>query len=124
MPAAAAAGGESLLRGERIRRRPEYLRAYRRGRRRAGAFVILHFTPNELGLPRLGVTVSKKVGNSVVRHRVKRRIVETFRRLPSRRELGAWDVVVHVKPEAAGAAFAALRGDVEGLLRGLAAGRR
>jgi ribonuclease P protein component len=115
---------ERLRRGERVRRRGEYLRAYRRGRRRSGALVMLHFAPNADGVARLGVTVSRKVGNSVVRHRLKRRIVEIFRRAPARATLPAWDFVVHVKPEAAAADFAALRHEIEWLLRGAAEGRR
>jgi ribonuclease P protein component len=107
-----------------VRRRSEYLRAYRRGRRRSGALVTLHFAPNDDGRRAAGVTVSRKVGNSVVRHRLKRRIVEVFRRAPARAGLPAWDFVVHVKPEAAGADFAALRHEIEGLLRGAAEGRR
>ena len=126
-PAPVAAGpldGERLRRSERVRRRGDYLRAYRRGRRRSSALVILHFAPNDAARARLGVTVSRKVGNSVVRHRLKRRIVETFRRSPGRAALPAWDFVVHVKPEAAAAEFAALRQEIEGLLRGAAEGRR
>jgi len=86
--------------------------------------MILHYVPNDGTQARLGVTVSRKVGNSVVRHRLKRRIVEIFRRAPGRAALPAWDFVVHVKPEAAAADFAALRHEIEGLLRGAAEGRR
>ena len=125
-PAGAATppAGERLRRGERVRRRGEYLRAYRRGRRRSGALATLHFAPNDAAAARLGVTVSRKVGNSVVRHRLKRRIVEAFRRSPGRAALPAWDFVVHLKPEAAAADFAALRHEVEALLRGAAGARR
>lgn len=84
----------------------------------------LHFVASEAAAARLGVTVSRKVGNSVVRHRVKRRIVEVFRRSTWRPALGGRDLVVHVKPEAAGADFAALRQELEGLFRGAAEGRR
>ena len=83
----------------------------------------LHYVPNEAGTPRLGVTVSRKVGGSVVRHRVKRRLVEAFRRSPLRAALPAWDFVAHVKPEAAGADHAALRHELEALLLGATRGR-
>ncbi|HVS04118.1 MAG TPA: ribonuclease P protein component [Thermoanaerobaculia bacterium] len=116
--------GEALPRSARIRRRSDYLRCYRRGRRRSGAFVILYAAPSGATGPRLGITVSRKVGNSVVRHRIKRRVVEVFRRWPGRALLPSLDLVVHVKPEAAGAGFAALRGELERLLSGLAEGRR
>jgi ribonuclease P protein component len=116
--------GAGLPRASRVRRSPEYLRAYRRGRRRTGTFVILHFVPNEVGMFRVGVTVSRKVGNSVVRHRVKRRLLEAFRRAPGRDTLPPYDLVLHVRPEAAAASYAALRQDLEGLLAALPGARR
>ena len=107
-----------------MRRRGDYLRAYRQGRRRSGALVVLHFVPNEDGVPRLGVTVSRKVGNSVVRHRVKRRVAEAFRRSPVRRDLPGWDFIVHAKPEIAAAPYDAVRHELERLLRGAVGGQR
>jgi ribonuclease P protein component len=121
---AAVTTGAGLPRASRVRRSPDYLRAYRRGRRRTGAFVILHFVPNEIGRFRVGVTVSRKVGNSVVRHRVKRRLLEAFRHSPGRSALAANDLVLHVRPEAALASYAALRQDLEALLAALPGARR
>ena len=120
----AAGAGERLRREQRVRRRAEYLRAYQRGRRRSGALVNLHFVANDGAQARLGVTVSRKVGNSVVRHRTKRRIVEVFRRSPARAALTGWDLVVHVKPAASAAGFAALRHEIDALLHGAAGQRR
>jgi ribonuclease P protein component len=116
--------GERLRRHQRVRRGSEYQRAYRAGRRRNASLATLHFVPNETEAARLGVTVSRKVGNSVVRHRVKRRIVEAWRRAPWRATLPAWDFVVHVKPAAAEASFASLRGEIEALFGGAVRERR
>jgi ribonuclease P protein component len=41
----------------------------------------LYARDNELGYHRLGITVSRKVGNAVVRNRVKRLFREVFRKL-------------------------------------------
>lgn len=49
---------------------------------------------------RLGVTVSRKVGNAVVRNRVKRRIREWFRREGAQQAPGL-DLVVIARPPAA-----------------------
>jgi len=40
---------------------------------------VLLLKPNQVGITRLGVTVSKRVGKSVIRNRVKRLIREFFR---------------------------------------------
>ena len=45
----------------------------------ANKYLILYYRENELDVNRLGIKVSKKVGNSVVRHRLSRLIRESFR---------------------------------------------
>ncbi|MBR3172992.1 MAG: ribonuclease P protein component [Eubacterium sp.] len=45
----------------------------------ANKYLILYYRENELDVNRLGIQVSKKVGNSVVRHRLSRLIRESFR---------------------------------------------
>lgn len=108
----APARKESFRRDDKLRRRADYQRCYRQGRRRHGSLTILIATPNALELPRLGITVSKKVGNAVVRVRTKRRIREIYRRWRGRSRLPGLDLVVHVKPAAAQAGFEALRDEL------------
>ena len=116
MPDPAPGTGERLLPQERLRRRADYLRCYRTGRRRHGATAIVYFVPNQLGHPRLGITASRKVGPAVVRQRLKRRIREIYRRWQDRGTLPPLDLVIHLKPEAGRTDFPAFRDD---LLRAL-----
>ena len=71
------------------------------GRRASSnAFVVLVASRADAGAPRLGITASRKVGGSVVRNRIKRRIREWFRR--GRQQLTqAVDVLVIVRRAAA-----------------------
>lgn len=110
------AAGERLTSAERLRRRTDYLRCYRTGRRRHGTLAILYFAPNQLGHPRLGITASRKVGNAVARQRLKRRIREIYRRWQERSQLPALDLVVHLKPGAGGSDFPALKKELLRLL--------
>jgi ribonuclease P protein component len=112
--------GERLLPQERLRRRADYLRCYRTGRRRHGEIAILYFVPNELGHPRLGITASRKVGDAVVRHRLKRRIKEIYRRWQERASLSSMDLVLHLKPEARGVEWPVFRAEMLRLFGGLA----
>ncbi|MEA2691849.1 MAG: ribonuclease protein component [Acidobacteriota bacterium] len=112
---------ERLRQAERLRRRADYLRCYRTGRRRHGSLAILYFIPNELGHPRIGITASRKVGKAVVRQRLKRRIKESYRRWKRRGSLPAMDLVVHLKPEAGKADYLSFRAELLRLLGGLIA---
>jgi len=103
------AAGERLPSEERLRRRTDYLRCYRTGRRRHGSLALVYFVPNQLGHPRIGITASRKVGKAVVRQRLKRRIKEIYRRWQDRPQLPALDLVIHLKPEAGKSDFPALK---------------
>jgi ribonuclease P protein component len=111
--------GERLRSEERLRRRTDYLRCYRTGRRRHGPLAIVYFAPNQLGHPSIGITASRKVGKSVVRQRLKRRIREIYRRWPGRAQLPPVDLVVHLKPESGKSGFPEFREDLLRLLSSL-----
>jgi len=109
--------GERFRRADRLLKRRDFVRCYREGRRKHGSFAVLYFTPNEQQHPRLGVTASRKVGSAVVRHRLRRRTREIYRRFAERADLPAVDMVVHFRPQAAQADFEALKGDLLPLWR-------
>ncbi len=58
---------------------PLFSRVYREGRSKADDRIVMLQIENGLPYNRIGITVSKKIGNSVVRHRVKRIIKEAYR---------------------------------------------
>ena len=83
---------------------PEFERVYSRGAAYRGRLFTVHAFPNEFGTPRLGLSVSRKVGNAVTRNLVRRRLKEVFySALP---EIpGNLDLVVSARPAAAEADF-------------------
>ena len=84
-----------------------------RGRKlHAGAYVVIALD-NELGRPRLGVTVSTRVGNAAVRNRVKRWVREAWRARSE--ELPSMDVVVIARSSAPGGGLAGARRAVAAL---------
>jgi ribonuclease P protein component len=88
----------------RLRKRREFLALQRDGRRQSAAHfvVITRLTP---GPSRLGVTTSRKVGNSPARNRVRRLVRECFRRLRPRLDPPR-DVLVIARPGAPAIAYA------------------
>ncbi|MBD5471488.1 MAG: ribonuclease P protein component [Lachnospiraceae bacterium] len=57
----------------------DFQRVYKKGRSYANKYLVMYLLENNQEMNRLGISVSKKVGNSVVRHRITRLIRESYR---------------------------------------------
>lgn len=62
-----------------MKRNSDFKTVYYSGRSYANKYIVMYVLKNELDKNRIGISVSKKVGNSVVRHRVTRLIRESYR---------------------------------------------
>ena len=82
--------------------RQDFSKVYKKGKSKANRYLIMYVFPSSQS--RLGISVSKKVGNSVVRHRVKRLIKEAYRLNASSIDEG-WDMVVIARNSAKGKTF-------------------
>lgn len=71
-------GEQTLEKSRRIRRSSEYERTWREGQRYQTAHFVVIVNPGR-DSSRLGITVSRKVGNAVCRNRIKRWIRDLFR---------------------------------------------
>jgi len=69
---------------ESIKKNTDFSRAYKKGDSKVHAFLVLYRSFNQLPTYRVGISVSKKVGNSVVRSRVKRLVKEVCRLHPEK----------------------------------------
>src|SRR5687768_3914 len=96
--------------------RRAFLRVQSSGQRFKGRLMIVQAAPAEApGPARVGFTVSRKVGNAVVRNRVRRRLKEIVR-LRQATMAAAHDVVIIAFPGAAQASFETLEQEVSCLL--------
>lgn len=83
---------------DRILKRYEYLNLSKYGKRAHSKYFIAVFIKSRLNRNRLGITVTKKVGNAATRNRIKRLIREYFR-LNKHSLRGFWDVNIIAKKE-------------------------
>ncbi|MFA7411505.1 MAG: ribonuclease P protein component [Tissierellaceae bacterium] len=63
----------------RLRTSMEFKRVYGGGKNYWNKYLILYVRKNNLDFTRIGYSVSKKVGNSVVRNKIRRRMKEIYR---------------------------------------------
>lgn len=62
-----------------LKKNIDFQKVYRNGKSKANKYLVMYVLPNNLSINRLGITVSKKVGNSVVRHHLTRLVRESYR---------------------------------------------
>jgi ribonuclease P protein component len=113
---------EALPKEKRLAKRREFLRVYETGRKIFSRYSVLFFAANDLPYSRIGITATKKLGKATLRNRLKRWTREVYRR--EREPLGldarSLDLVVNVKPNAAGASWIDYRDDLQRALRRVA----
>jgi ribonuclease P protein component len=100
----------------RISRSSDYETIYSSGRKMHSGSFVLFGLANDIEHHRLGVTVSRRIGNAVVRNRVKRRFREIFRRscdnIPHH-----FDFVVNAKRHCATVSFRVLNEEFQTAMR-------
>ena len=64
---------------ESLKKNYDFQQVYRKGKSFANKYLVMYVLENNIDKNRLGISVSKKVGNSVVRHRITRLIRESYR---------------------------------------------
>jgi ribonuclease P protein component len=96
-----------------LTKRAQYLAVYKSGNAWGDNLIQIKALPNGLELSRYGFSVTKSLGNAVVRNRVRRLLKEIMRLTPVRT---GWDIVFIARPSAAVADYRQLKESVHKLL--------
>ena len=68
-----------MIYSESLKKNQDFLKVYKKGKSFGNKYLVMYLLENDLGKNRVGISVSKKVGNSVVRHHLTRLIRESYR---------------------------------------------
>lgn len=102
---------------ESLKKNYEFRIVYRKGKSLANKYLVVYKYRNNKPNNRIGISVSKKVGNSVVRSRVTRLIRESYRLNEEVVEKEGWDLVVIARSAANGASYQEISNALISLLK-------
>ena len=97
-----------MLYSESLKKNKDFQIVYRTGKSYANRFLVMYIRKNGMNRNRLGISVSKKVGNSVVRHHLTRLIREGYRLQEEHFSCG-YDIIVVVRVNARNSTFADMK---------------
>ena len=89
---------------ESLKKNHQFQSVYKNGKSYANKYFVMYVKENSLEVNRIGISVSKKVGNSVVRHRVTRLVRESYRLHEDIFNSGL-DIVIVARPGAAAVGY-------------------
>lgn len=89
---------------ESLKKNRDFQNVYRNGKSYANRLLVMYTLKNGMEKNRFGISVSKKVGNSVVRHHVTRLLRESYR-LHEEMFHSGWDIVVIARAGAKKASY-------------------
>ena len=93
-----------MIFSESLKKNKDFQVVYRKGKSYANKYLVMYILKNDMDINRVGISVSKKVGNSVVRHRMTRLIRESYRLQESTFQRGL-DIVVVCRASAKGRSY-------------------
>ncbi|MEP9377559.1 ribonuclease P protein component [Aquabacter sp. CN5-332] len=109
---------------DRLRKRRDFLAAAKAEKAGVASFLLQGRDRRDEGDVRLGFTVTKKVGNAVVRNRIRRRMREVARAVMPASGRTGYDYVMVARPHALHAAYPDLVRDLERAISRLHGGGR
>ncbi|MCH7744508.1 MAG: ribonuclease P protein component [Chloroflexi bacterium] len=103
-----------MRKDQSLRKTKDFAAVRREGRSWPDRLLVLAARRNGLEVSRFGFTVGKRVGNAVVRNKIKRRLKEA---VPLNQVQQGWDIVLIARKDASSAEYHRLKRSMTGLLK-------
>ena len=100
-----------------VKKNNDFRKAYKDGRKSVSRYFVMYVIENGLDISRIGISASRKYGNSMERHYFQRRLREIFRHYRDVTKAG-YDMIIVARNEARQASFSSLSEEYERLLKG------
>jgi ribonuclease P protein component len=100
----------------KLKKNYEFKKVYNEGRYYVEKYVVMYIIMNNSASNRVGFSVSKKVGNSVIRNRVKRLIKEVYRQYSGNTKMG-YDIVFTARVGSAEADYKKIESNIVSIIR-------
>lgn len=104
------------MKEHRIRKNEEFRNIYKNGKSFSNQLLVLYVYKNDRKINRVGIVVSKKVGNSVIRNRIKRLIKESYR-LNNSKLIDGYDLIFIARVTAKDKSYAEIESSVLNLFK-------
>lgn len=98
-----------------ITKNKDFKRAYKNGKHFVGNLLVIYINKNKMDINRLGIVANKKVGNAVVRNKVRRLVRENYRLLETNLEKG-YDIIFVSRVKASKSNYYDIKNSVKKLL--------
>lgn len=105
-----------MLFTQSLKKNYQFRYIYKKGKSFVDKFLVIYIVKNNKKLNQLGISVSKKVGKSVIRSRVTRLIRESYR-LSEKRLKKGYDIVIVARPSCNGASYYEISKSLKNLLK-------
>ncbi|MBS4534948.1 ribonuclease P protein component [Clostridium sp. D2Q-14] len=100
----------------KLRNNRDFSKVYDKGKSIANKYLVMFYIENELDYNRVGFSTTKKLGNAVIRNRVKRLIKESYR-LNNDKLINGYDIIFLARVRANNASYKEIEKSIINLLK-------